>query len=469
MGCLACTQTLDLRKATISVWFRIPQATADGIESSSGAEFDVFQGKIPIIALGRQHEGTVTDFEDTIVGYLLRFQPVPQAVRSNRPVSSRSAPMAPSFIGVDKEGYLCVHLQTGDVGTSSQTTFNLSKFEQEFRDPPGFWFTSLTYANDTASTLQAPDALGNAGLPSGSIDPSENGFKVSFDAWHHLLLSWDLGDGNAAHGYWWADSAAGVSPPQYDDKHAFVDGYSTMYCAVDDVNKSGDVLPGMRYPGMPANATISHGAYSVAGSNSFVGPAHSDITNEQVGGPSSAPTYKVDFANGVQADGVFIPAELQYDITFARNDGPGAVTEPVRPIKRVEMADLQIFAGVTMDTGDVNNRRAFIAEEIKENRPTGFLIPANPEAARDLMRKRPEVLLRGQGNWIEGKNTGSLGMEIGTDGQGEIIPSGQFTKTGTIVKYEPDPKITRGTTLRSGPPRIRMTTGPTPETLNARL
>src|SRR4029077_2943167 len=119
-------------------------------------------------------------------------QTVPQEVLRHRPVSSRSAPMAPSFIGVDKARYLCIHIQTGDVGTAWQYAFELSKFEQQYIADPGYWFTRRTYANDSTLIFEAPDSFGNAGLPRFAIDPDENGFKVSFDAWHHLLLSWDL-------------------------------------------------------------------------------------------------------------------------------------------------------------------------------------------------------------------------------------------------------------------------------------
>jgi len=94
----------------------------------------------------------------------------------------------------------------------------------------------------------------------------------------------------------------------------------------------------------------------------------------------------------------------------------------------VEMAELQIFTGRTLDTSIVDNRRAFIDADGK---------PVDPAAAALLMGKRPEVLLHGSGNWIAGRNTGSLGLRL----PDTVIAAGQFTPTGKIDAYSPGPSL----------------------------
>jgi hypothetical protein len=57
--------------------------------------------------------------------------------------------------------------------------------------------------------------------------------------------------------------------------------------------------------------------------------------------------------------------------------------------------------------------------------------------AAKLMGRKPDILLHRSGNWKQGRNTGTLGV----DASGKPIPSGQFGHFGTILKYKPDPSI----------------------------
>ena len=98
------------------------------------------------------------------------------------------------------------------------------------------------------------------------------------------------------------------------------------------------------------------------------------------------------------------------------------------------MAELQIFSGVTLDTSIEANRRAFVGYD---EEGSSRLKPVDPKQAEDLLGKKPDILLHGSTKWQQGKNTGSLGI----DTVGEEIPSGQFTPTGEIKKYTPDPSI----------------------------
>lgn len=435
---LSFGRSLNLNKATLSVWFRVPKASADAIEFlSSTPDFEVFDGIIPILVFGQQKQGTVTNWTWTTIGYTLGpddppfFEggPPTSPVQEIQPSGSHSGALAPTFIGVDKDGWLSIHLQTGDVGTPNNLGLTMSSYEMIFTetDPGAFVVDVETiYSNYTANQFTYPDSLGNAGLPTdwGVFHPSEQGFQVTFDQWHHLLLSWDIKGGNASHGYTHIDD--------FSEGHNFVDQSSLLYCAADGVNKNGDELPGMTVQEIGPNETISYCTYQVAGMSNFTG-------GPEIGHPS----YSVGFTAGVVADGMYIPAAPQYQLTYPPYSGAGPDNSGgnpnCHPVHTVELAELQIFAGVTLDTSSATNRRAFIDFRRDDNGDPidDTLRPVDPKEAESLIGRRPDILLHGSSKWINGKNTGSLGL----DEDGNEIPTGQFEPTGTIKKYTPDPSI----------------------------
>ena len=135
------------------------------------------------------------------------------------------------------------------------------------------------------------------------------------------------------------------------------------------------------------------------------------------------------------------------------------------------MAEFQLFTGVTLDTSVEENRRAFVDEDgvpvppegkpPTEDKPDGEKPPAEK-----LLGKRPDIVLHGSGDWSDGNNTGSLGV----DNDGDNIPSGQFEPTGAIPSYTPDPSLhgpqsPSPTTRRKAGP-VRLTRKPV---ANARL
>jgi hypothetical protein len=433
---LMLSEALNLNKVTISLWFRIPKETADAVQwLEFQPDFEVFDGVIPFLVFGRQKNGTVSDFEDQIVGYN------PDPVHGTVYVGGRSCPMAPTFIGVDKDGFLVVHIQTGDIGVQTQTVFSLTKYEL-IDIGGGAVAPHLTYTDYSSVDSPYPDSLGNDGYPhnwgiphGGAREPED---KLAFDQWHHLLLSWDLGGSNACHGVYWGSPGGGATPGP-DERHKYVDAASTMYCAVDDSNRVEKHLPGYMYPGMLPNQIISYLTYSIAGTSNVYGPPSSGIS----GVPTAQPEYNVSFAAGVPADGVFIPAELSYNISYGRDGGVDGVT----PIKRIEMAEFQLFTGIALDTGVEFNRRAFADYErdkdgniIYDKDGKKTLKPVNPKKAEELLGKKPEILLHGSSKWIAGKNTGTTGVDYSKDPPAPI-PSGQFVPTAKINKYKPDPSL----------------------------
>jgi hypothetical protein len=200
-----------------------------------------------------------------------------------------------------------------------------------------------------------------------------------------------------------------------------------MWCALDDVNKNGKELPAITFSNLSQefsgnpNAILSYNTYLTAGL--FTGPE-----------PDANPiaSFNVSFS-GDLGDSVIIPSEASYS------------GGSVEPLQRIELSDLQIFTGVTLDTGSVANRRAFVDANGLPVPPAATAVVVEPGAppslivggSIELLGKKPEIVLRGSGNWIGGRNTGTLGM----DNNGVSIPSGQFIPTGNIIRYVPDPQL----------------------------
>lgn len=93
----------------------------------------------------------------------------------------------------------------------------------------------------------------------------------------------------------------------------------------------------------------------------------------------------------------------------------------------VEMAELQIWANQTLDTGDPNMRRLFIDKDGK---------PTSTETAEKVLGT-PDIRLHGTNNWKKGKNTGTSGI----DPDGNTISRGQFEPVAKIEKFLPDPQL----------------------------
>lgn len=88
----------------------------------------------------------------------------------------------------------------------------------------------------------------------------------------------------------------------------------------------------------------------------------------------------------------------------------------------VELAEFQLFSGVTLDTSIAANRHFFI----EDSKPVD---PAGRAMAGGIKKfyKDPDILLHGVNNWKQGRNTGTHDV--------------QFTHHGHIVKFKPEPEL----------------------------
>lgn len=119
----------------------------------------------------------------------------------------------------------------------------------------------------------------------------------------------------------------------------------------------------------------------------------------------------------------------------------GAMSPDYNP--GVEMAELQIWVGQSLDTGSVQNRRLFLDYPLdKHGKPDTSkpLQPVDPGVAQKRLG-RPDILLHGTNNWKTGFNTGKSGVRIDGHGKQTIIKAGQFQVHHKVEKFTPDPKL----------------------------
>jgi len=115
----------------------------------------------------------------------------------------------------------------------------------------------------------------------------------------------------------------------------------------------------------------------------------------------------------------------------------------------VEMAELQVWVGKTLDTSKEENRRLFLDYPTKTDEngnkvpdKSKPLQPVPPNVAAKALGKQ-DILLHGSNNWKRGYNSGTSGVETDADGNTRIKPEGQFQRVAMIEKFKPDPKLNK--------------------------
>lgn len=407
---LTMNQALSMNKVVISFWFRVPKETAAKVRAATEdffLEYRVFHGVIPLITWGSQQTTPVSVVEAYDTG-AINTSALPIVL--SRISGTHAAPLQPSCIGVnvgsEKPALLHVHIQThahasGTGLASIATSFTGDLLGTDIHSGKPI-YSNIKYTTEDVSYVvtEEPEYLGNS--DSNTSNSGAGHPDITLDQWHHLIISWEL----------------------LPHTNMSTSGFCKMWCAIDDVNKNGFDLPAMCFPGLMEMGPNDHISWTPSNwqgnTNAF---ASVDFDSDAV--PS----------NPFRAPG---PPSAKR----ASDDQGGTIT--IAPIEKVELAELQIFSGVTLDTSEEANRRAFIDFErdengnpIRDEHGKRNLKPVNPKQAEDLLRKKPAILLHGTTKWQNGKNTGSLGI----NNDGDEIPGGQFTPTGKIVKY-PDPEIT---------------------------
>jgi hypothetical protein len=537
----------DFDKAVISLWFRVPQASMDAAAAAfTGEDGALLDGIIPLVVMGeRGTDQTPYHRRDTqmveyniyanyIAGpnYTLNgiassvdlgggvtevtnkqnldcywstlpaayypdiiYKEVTQSVSTGDP-----APQAdPTYIGVDGSGNLYINFQTGKKPQISGWEWDLASITPgketnaisdygglplggstgDPYDSSAFYFVQgtivtryggiygfqgVTISNDSHH-VPAPGGhniikpiehwadVSTVAMDATGIITNDGSQSVTADQWHHLLISIEL-QTIQAHGL--SDPSESYEGPIAN----YVDSAARLFVALDDVNYTQYDLSSLWVNGAGDNDIITEDAERVAGS--------SPTTDDQ-GASLGRPEYSL-------ADPAVISSHSQIGL-------PGT-TEAVDNIYPVEMAEFQMWVGITLDTGIEANRRAFIDADGKPVSPLPPMIdnpnydPTKPESADNpklipdpdgspaekLLGKKPEILLHGSGNWISGKNTGPMIDNPDYDptlpesaDNPKLIPDPdkQFTPTGKIVSYTPDPSL-HGPQSPTSPPPVRL-------------
>ena len=459
----------DFSKAVFSLWFRVPQASIDAAHAawvtgtpelnvSNGGDLGPWAllGIVPLITFGPSGLQAMSKTVDThrFIGTYLAHDmtpdvfhgrtgelpwieipnevtpeglsegpsPWPVEVYVGDIVSTGTLLTSPSVIGVfcgKKKPELCFRFETGEYPdvlegyTLSPTSVSGDFYTYELINwyvdpspggnpswaaaPPvgitpsleemagkGFYTGTLDKTNYTYEDVSRITSNITAAYSNGTnLDDSAPCMPVTADAWHHVLISVDLSDPCIVSG------GGVISAPR-------------VWAALDDVNYTGEALSAFSTGG---NRVLSPQAFSSLG--------HHDPAQTY---SSSAGAKAVGLAIGV-------PATSRY----------------TKVIRKVQMAELQIFTGVSLDTGVAKNRRAFInskgqpvdeAYSIAKFR--GVYGPESPNVGPSspvrLLGKRPDIsLTRAAGNWMGGINLGTVKTEL--------------KPIGKILPVSPDPVL----------------------------
>ena len=479
----------DFGKAVISFWFRVQRATIDSVaqEEFTGTSPPRMWRIIPLLVFGKMYNGyelnsapkgtatytrTIKSFlngvETTITTETHTYSRGPMYVKES------SLDEDPSYIGIycvrdedtgHVDAMLRIRLQTPNFGSGSWAfstkDVNISNHAM------------YSVADTTAPTAMAyQESLGicttraDSGQPmlqtSTNIDQSiifsqQHGpdsievglgwaedrsllMEIAPDRWHHLLLSFDLMNWTMAKGATLFDAyTCSPSPARSLNEIRAISDPCKVWIALDDENCNGKKLDDPRF------GTSAEPGRLVAGlGDNGVAPFYALLTTFSTSTGSSSNNWYLTGLRQVINDPMAAMPTYHYnpgalpsqDHTF----GIPATSELVDRIRHVEMAEFQMWTDVTLDTTNVVNRRAFIDVNGKPVDPKGTESDPRGPGER-LLGKKPEIILHGNSNWIKGYNTGTLGIDIASDGTVTKIPTGQFQPTGKIEKYKPEPAL----------------------------
>lgn len=454
----------DFSKAVFSLWFRIPKSSiaACSANASRGYIQDgtmLPPGVLPLIVFGdeptgynsttRQYStiGSLTAHygaqigaawvEDTLFG---APSEVPSGNKSTITGFSDPMKMPPSFIGVscNSEGVsgIFVNLQLNNTATGTGLAYNQSnniETSDVYYQENYINCVAVAGSFDTVNGFRFPVWPPHTPVSGwASIDEDVTDFVVgakpeSFtgtsdvditpDVWHHLLLSFDIG-GTVSN-----DTSS-----------------CRMWMALDDVNYTGTSLPANTPLGQ-GNIMLSRGSYPESGPIGGIRPPVSDWQNFESALPE--PYCSTPYVNGAfnQVRNHLTPPAasnyvqgwiwVQYSYLGSLNNVTYSFTPKPLPasghpigipatakfsafIYPVQLAELQIFTGVTLDTSVEKNRRAFInakGQPVDEAygvaKYRGIYGPktpnVTPSAPIKLLGRRPDVaIVRSARNWMSG-------------------------------------------------------------------
>lgn len=458
----------------ISLWFRIPHSTiaAARADSESQSNDSVLAGIVPLIVLGSRPQ--VTGVESVSgtggAGVLYadwqfndhdpdspRFQifpGYPQLINTGTQewVPTAARPGTPAYIGIDcttAKPVLDVNLampiknkakMDGGIGYSIPTgggasamlglyLGDITNCQVVAGGPLATSYTISSVSDHSAAELAlggTPETFRTC-LPGGPTEQGEyTGPEITPDHWHHLLLSFDLTGSVALKGKMTTRSSVapciepggncGIPPEGSSTVPGKISRACKMYIALDDDNLTGKRLTAYRNDDSDENDIITVNGKAMLDDEGFnindvscVRFGRQETVTLEVAIPTY--TYRPDAFNfGDRIIGLPVNSALAGNVSH-----------------HVEMAELQIFTGVSIDTGSAGNRRAFITDKGK---------PAAMSKAEKLLGREPDVKIHGSSNWKKAINTGALGSDtVELGGAGPGVPFGE------IDTYRPNPNL----------------------------
>lgn len=474
----------DFSKAVISFWVRIPSSTLAAVAALPVSD-DALDGSIPFVTFGEaltQTSGTATftvlaTAEEVLGGGGDADVSYTQGGNVWTP-SGDTFQVPPTFVGAsvfrDGTANLAFNIQLPSRGGCSGLLWTTGSISMD--DTIHVYLVTITAPLTTQVEIALADpgtyeqynidyhwsdvtgvTLGNEG----DSFSAYGSIPLSADMWHHVLISFDISGGCSATGRQGTIEQE-YYPVMFEGQSATIpfdvvqggppDGAGVistnckLWIAVDDVNYTGMDLTGNDYPSLfgfgpnswPTNLAVRmHDAIAPGNGGGIVagelvpGPtgANLAIGNVTYSGASALPSYSYA-PQGVPINGK--PLGIPASAAFVNN------------IFKVEMAEFQMFTGVSMDTGVEANRRAFIARgadgSLTPVNPFAIRPPADPTEGLDphtliapgkphkLLGKPADIVLTSASrNWIGGINTGTSKDE--------------FKATGTIKAFLPNPKV----------------------------
>lgn len=420
----------DFSKAVISLWFRVPRESVIAASGTAIGDpfFPMMQGILPLVTFGRpqtKQNYDALNHEIWTYNESPDHTPAPISYPTIYFVKGKSVAIDPSYIGLtcQENGtmYLIFNLQTDRYMTSlsasnheviSLAFWSGSDPNYPTADVPGAerplgsgvfgWFPYVGQADikDRSDTdIGQPEYF--------TVDTN---VVLEPDQWHHLLLSFDIG------------GVVSIGTP-------FASSACRLWYAIDDVDYRGaenmapyrDTGGQWGHDTLDPNAIMTRTAWYFSG-----GDPEWEAANYYYNRYTGLPTGS--FGGGsIPSDGadMGLPASLKY----------------VDAILRCEMAEFQMWTGVTLDTGITSNRRAFVDEDGEPVSPTEGIADDPTPPAEKLLGKKPDILLHGSSDWESGHNTGTIGIMVDDEGNETDIASGQFQPTAKIEPFEPDPSL----------------------------
>jgi len=472
----------DFSKAVVSLWFRVPQSSLDeardryvawrasgGPQPPYGSQ-PPFIGIVPLMTFGKAEANRLYTSETTVnAGTWTRTiqnwaftcewindeAPISESTESREwRFTGEQYDMEPSYIGIDcrqigtERNLLGICIQLPNYATLA------GSFPQqinETRTDKLDWTQPVLYGHCTNNPAvdengfvlpvrshtitqiwesMAPFIMGGAPevfatvVNPNRIYPNfidtEGGQEVTSDHWHHLLLSFDLEPDCNTQGQI-VDNMTDV-----DRFAGTVESACRMWISYDDVNLVEGALS-MYWPqaNPDPNAILTPNAYWV-----FI-----DVISRDTFSHGTANDRLGNIVSVVDTGAVNLPTCTYTPGLVAAADQPlgiPASAEYIDAILPVELAELQVWAGQTLDTGIIANRRAFVDDAGKS---------VDPAQAETLIGAKPVILLHGTGHWQKGTNTGPPDVIDPDTGEPAPDPAKALTPTGKIDAYSPDPSL----------------------------